>query len=398
MIKGPLPFALGVALLLTSGANARAQTTPELLRTIKAVGKEAAGNDAAARAMAELTGRGPAVLLDTLAAMKDASPVATNYLRAAAEHVFDTAQAAKQPLPVKQLDAFLLDRQNDANARRLAFELLVRIDPEKRSDYLKGMLNDPAPELRRDAVDHLLQPVERLYLKWAHPQGPPDHGSVKESARQVLEKAQDASLDVSQIKRINAWNKKFMLKEVDLTTRLGFITQWQVIGPFDNSGEKGFHATYAPEKGVDLTAVHEGKGGKKLRWIAHTSTAALGEVDFNKVYGEDKGVIAYGFVAVESAQERDVLVRGASNDAVKIFLNGKEVYSREEYHHGVKIDQHTGRGRLRAGRNEILIKVCQNEQTDDWARLWSFQLRVTDPIGGPVPLTILSGKQAGGQP
>jgi hypothetical protein len=394
MIKGSFPFALGVALLLTPGANARAQTTPELLQTIKSVGKEGAGSAAAGKALTELTRRGPAALLETLAAMKGASPVATNYLRAAAEHIFDDAQANKQPLPTRDLDTFVRNHANDQNARRLAYELVVRLNPNARASYLKGMLDDPSPELRRDAVDFLLVDLERLEKAL---QGK-DDAFLKQHAPKTLGRALEKSLDVKQIQRIAKAIKERGGAEVDLTKRLGFITEWQVIGPFDNSAAKGFHKTYAPEKGVDLGAEHDGKDGKKVRWAAHTTKANLGEVDFNKLYGEQKGVIAYGFVAVESPGERDVVVRAASNDAVKIYLNGKEIYAREEYHHGVKIDQHTGRGRLKAGRNEILIKVCQNEQTEDWARLWSFQLRVTDPIGGPVPLTILTNKQAGGQP
>jgi hypothetical protein len=47
---------------------------------------------------------------------------------------------------------------------------------------------------------------------------------------------------------------------------------------------------------------------------------------------------------------------------------------------------------LKAGRNEILIKVCQNEQTDAWAQKWSFQLRVCDALGGAVPLTVVTEK------
>ena len=73
-----------------------------------------------------------------------------------------------------------------------------------------------------------------------------------------------------------------------------------------------------------------------------------------------------------------------------IYLNGKDIYFREEYHHGMQMDQHVGRGQLRAGRNEILIKVCQNEQEDSWAQQWSFQLRICDGLGGVVPVTVLN--------
>ena len=48
---------------------------------------------------------------------------------------------------------------------------------------------------------------------------------------------------------------------------------------------------------------------------------------------------------------------------------------------------------LKAGRNEVLIKVCQNEQTDDWAQTWGFQLRLCDAIGGAVPFKVLEAAE-----
>jgi len=115
-------------------------------------------------------------------------------------------------------------------------------------------------------------------------------------------------------------------------------------------------------------------------------------VDINKAIEPIKGVTAFGFAAVASPQERPVEIRVGSNNAVRIWLNGKEIYFREEYHHGMEMDQHVGKGTLKAGRNEILIKVCQNEQTEDWAKLWSFQLRVCDALGAAVPVTVVTEK------
>ena len=39
---------------------------------------------------------------------------------------------------------------------------------------------------------------------------------------------------------------------------------------------------------------------------------------------------------------------------------------------------------LRAGENRILLKVCQNEQTQDWAQRYEFQLRIADATGAGV--------------
>src|SRR5262249_44743315 len=153
-----------------------------------------------------------------------------------------------------------------------------------------------------------------------------------------------------------------------------------------------FAKTLPPEQGVDLTRAYRGKGGAELRWKPYTTTDPYGVVDLNKAIGPLHGVVAYAFAAVRSPAERPVEIRGGSANAVQILLNGKRLFAREEYHHGVRMDQHVGVGTLRAGRNEILLKVCQNEQTEAWAQAWSFQLRVCDAVGSPVPLTVLADK------
>jgi hypothetical protein len=52
------------------------------------------------------------------------------------------------------------------------------------------------------------------------------------------------------------------------------------------------------------------------------------------------------------------------------------------------------RARLRAGKNVILLKVCQNEQSEDWAQTWQFQFRVCDATG----TAILSADRAAKSP
>jgi hypothetical protein len=176
-------------------------------------------------------------------------------------------------------------------------------------------------------------------------------------------------------------------QEVDLTKHYGFLTRWQVIGPFNHRKGVGFAAVYPPEKGVDLKATLPGQDGKPVQWQEHVTTQNLGIVDFNKVIAPLHGTVAYAYTTVTSPVEQRVELRAGSNNAIRIYLNGQEVFFREEYHHGMQMDQHVGRGTLRAGRNEILVKVCQNEQTDSWAQQWSFQLRLTDALGGAVALS-----------
>jgi len=47
-------------------------------------------------------------------------------------------------------------------------------------------------------------------------------------------------------------------------------------------------------------------------------------------------------------------------------------------------NKYVAAAKLRAGENVVLVKVCQNEQTESWARGWQFALRVCDATGGAV--------------
>jgi hypothetical protein len=175
----------------------------------------------------------------------------------------------------------------------------------------------------------------------------------------------------------------------DLNQHFGVISQWMLIGPFDSTMGAGFAKAYEPEMKIDLNATYTGKDGTKLKWLPHTSAERYGAVDFNKAIAKHHDAAGYAFTTVESEKELPVEIRFGCIVAVKVFLNGKELFAREEYHHGDRFDQYRSLGVLKPGRNELLVKVCQNNQTEDWAQNWKFQMRLCDATGGAVPVTVL---------
>lgn len=371
-------FAIVAALLLPAPLSA-ADSGP-LLAKLKAVGKEGQGNADAAKAWQELVKLGPDVLIDVLTALDDADTTAANWLRTAFDTIADRELSAKRPLPADKLEAFVKDTRHAGPARRLAYEWLVRVDPKTPERLLPGMLNDPGSELRRDAVAVVLKEAQAQFAK-----------DDKAAATKTYEKALAAARDRDQVDRIAEQLKKLGVT-VDLPAHFGVIQRWQLIGPFDSTGGVGFKAVYPPERGVDLAATYPGKDGAVVGWKEFTTTDSYGLVDLNKAIAKHMGAVGYGFVAVESPKEQAIEVRAASNNAAKIYVNGKEVFFREEYHHGNRFDGMVGKATLKAGRNEVLIKICQNEQKDDWAQTWGFQLRLCDSIGGAVPFKVLSSK------
>jgi hypothetical protein len=358
-----------------SAAVGMGQDVQSLVIRIKAVGKEGVGNAEAAKALKQLVVLGPNVMPEVLSGMDDATPVAANWLRAAVEAMQDKAVNSGQKVPADKLEAFLADKAHSPRARRLAYECLVRADPKTPERWLPKLLDDPAGELRRDAVARKLDQV-----------------LAKQATRKALEDLLGYARDRDQINALAKELKEKHGVEIDLTRQFGFVTRWLLIGPFDNTKGVGFNNVYPPEKGIDLKASYLSKDNKLVGWQEHVTDKELGLVDLNSAVGKLKGAASYAYAAVASESERPVEIRAASNNAVRIWLNGKEIYFREEYHHGKEIDQHVGKGVLIKGRNAILIKVCQNEQTEDWAQLWSFHLRVCDALGAAVPVTNVTEK------
>ena len=121
-----------------------------------------------------------------------------------------------------------------------------------------------------------------------------------------------------------------------------------------------------------------------MKWIDHETKDDYGIVDLNQALGKANGVVAYAWAEFDSPRDQPAELRLGRDNAAKIWLYGELVHEHRVYHSGAEMDQFVGRGRLRAGRNVILVKVLQNEQKEDWAQTWGFQLRVCDATGVAV--------------
>jgi len=363
--------ALVVCLSFNPSAGAEVDV---LIERLKKVGREGGGNSNAAKAWQGLVQQGSPALPAALKALNDSTPEASNWLRSAVDAIAERTLAAGRPLPTRDLEAFILDKTNGPHSRRLAYEWLCRADKTAPDRLLPGMMQDPSPELRRDAVTVVLNQAKQLLDK-------PDKPAATAAYRQALAAARDKD----QVDEI-AKQFKALGVTVDLAVHFGFVQQWHLAGPFENSDGKGFAVMYPPEQGVNLTAVYKGKKDDELRWKEHATADPYGMVDLNKGIAKHMGATGYAFAVVQSVAEQPVEVRVGSNNAIKVFLNGKLAYQHEEYHHGNAMDQYIAKGTLQAGRNEILVKVCQNEQKEEWAQSWSFQLRLCDSVGTAIPL------------
>jgi hypothetical protein len=156
-----------------------------------------------------------------------------------------------------------------------------------------------------------------------------------------------------------------------------------VIGPFDNTRREGFERVYPPENEINLSAEYDGKGAK-VRWKDLESVDDYGKVDVNVPLGKLKETIAYCYTEVRADKPAPAEIRLGCKNAWKVWVNGRLLFGRDEYHRNAEIDQYRLPVELQAGKNTILVKLGQNEQVEEWTVEWEFQMRVTDPLGAPL--------------
>ncbi len=375
-------FAGALVLFAWAGATAlgQPQDLADALSAIKSVGPEGHGNVEASAAWKKLAAGDTDMVVPLLGAMDGANDFALNWLRAAIDSIVGRVISAGGSLPAADLGKFLLDTHHNPRPRRLAFELLTKIDPVTADKLLAGMLNDPSLEIRFDAVQKVIDQAAQSLAS-----------SNKVGATLLYQQALNSARNVEQIDGITTKLGE-LGQPVDTLKLFGFLTEWKVIGPFDNTGRKGFDAVYPPEQKIDFAAEYNGKAGK-VKWQDYTVAEKYGKVDLNQPCGKLKDVVAYAATEFISDRAQAVEIRLGGDNSWKVWLNGKLLSGHDEYHFSGEIDQYPMPAQLQPGRNTILVKVCQNEQTEDWAAEWEFQLRVTDSLGTPI-LSAAPGKNA----
>lgn len=342
---------------------------PALMRSVREVDRFGEGHREASEAVAALSRLPSSRIPQVLSMMGEVSPLSANWFRAAVEA---SADRDPQGVPVEELKRFLDDRTQGDAARLLAFDLIVDRQPEFR-ETVPNFRDDPCLPLRFMAIERGMKEAAELVKSGKNEEGSSAYEGLLQAAR-----------NPDQINAIADALEK-LGSPVDLTAHYGFITRWHLIGPFDNREKIGFAAVYAPEKSIDLAASLDGKEGV-VSWIDHASSLPLGVVDLNVAIGKHMGAVAYAVTTVEVDEPTTLDIRLGTPNGNQVFVNGQQVISNHVYHAGNAIDQHRATVTLNPGKNTILLKICQNEQTDSWAQDWNFQLRLCDASGKAIRL------------
>jgi hypothetical protein len=143
-----------------------------------------------------------------------------------------------------------------------------------------------------------------------------------------------------------------------------FITDWWLIGPFDNMERKGFAMAYPPEKSFDTTQAYGGKNGQKLNWKRYSDKTS-GYIDLARLHSPTDNVVSYAYTKISLPEAQTLQFGVGSNDGVRVWINGRLVLDRLVSRKAVPNEDLVNVD-MQKGENIILVKV---DQTGD---RWGF--------------------------
>lgn len=136
-----------------------------------------------------------------------------------------------------------------------------------------------------------------------------------------------------------------------------FMTDWWLIGPFDNTDRKGLSAVYGPEEGFDSKKIYTGINGTQIKWESFNNNTS-GYIDLVKLFGPRKNLVGYGFKKMLVTKAQTMQFGVGSNDGVKVWINNKLVLDRPVSRKAVPNDDIINVP-MKKGENTILVKVDQ---------------------------------------
>ena len=366
----------GFATVLIVLAHAAGTSAQDVQNDIDLVVKQGRGTDAGRAAWERLSQSGPGAILRLLEGMNTPDTVAANWLRTAFDTIIERElKAGGKAIDRKSLLLFVHDAKKQGRARRLALEVVERLQPGTSEKLHAAWLDDP--EFRYDAVAELVK-TSKGQLKAK------DSGAAEKWFRLAFESARDQQ----QLRDAAAGLEQLGIK-LSIAKQMGFLTDWYVIGPFDGGGQKGFQLDYPPQHKIDLAEELQGQNGK-VRWKryrakepAHASGArhqALIDLTAKEALGNADDAVGFAYTEFTVPSPIEAEFRGAADDNFTVWVNGKKVFGFEEWRNGVRLDRHRFRVPLQAGKNTVLVKVCQTPAPNPEPN-WEFFLRVVDDTG-----------------
>lgn len=172
--------------------------------------------------------------------------------------------------------------------------------------------------------------------------------------------------------------------------KMNFITDWQVVGPFDNERGDGFERAFEPETTIDLAGHYRGKE-REIGWRRLQVKPNFGSIDLHSVMRPNEESLAYALTWLRVDKDTPAALQWGSDESAAIWINDGKVYSRDIERSG-RFDQDIVPIKLFKGWNKVLVKTTTQQYG------WSFSVRLTDLAGQPLPVTVSADEALAREP
>ncbi len=136
-----------------------------------------------------------------------------------------------------------------------------------------------------------------------------------------------------------------------------YITDWWLIGNFDNKNRKGMEIVYGPEREFDPQKTYKGRDNTKAFWRKYDGKD-IEYINLAKMFELPDEGVAYARREFVAKEDKRVKIGLGTNDGVKMWVNGKLVHKniigRPALPNEDVITVH-----LHKGKNVVLLKIDQ---------------------------------------
>ena len=159
--------------------------------------------------------------------------------------------------------------------------------------------------------------------------------------------------------------------------RIGAVSNWQVLGSFDNISGSGFSKDWGVVGKATANDVFKNQVDAQVRWYTPPYSRTDRWFDFN-YYFILQNTIIYAQSFVNSPVDKEAYVRVGTSGSLKMWINDEQIAAVPE-ERNCDMDIYIYKIKLNAGYNRVLLQLGQSEINNS-----NFLLRFTDENGNPM--------------
>jgi hypothetical protein len=131
---------------------------------------------------------------------------------------------------------------------------------------------------------------------------------------------------------------------------------WHFIGGFSEGNN--FDAVFPPEKEIKLDAKYKARGGVDVAWVKKEwPDGAVHDFLAHNPQPLHDNVANYIYREIDASGAAEVVASFGSDDTLTVWVNGQKVHA-ENVGRGAAPDQAMVKLPLKAGKNQLLVKIC----------------------------------------